>query len=112
VRHRPRRPEKAFDNAAALKSFGRVHAALISHSNAGGTRLRSLIALSAIDEIPHPSRSRRAGLLGLLLFQQFGAFTGVCGQISSIARKLMGSAFYKLSLLVEAQWREKRVGQG
>ena len=31
---------------------------------------------------------------GLPLFQQFGAFTGVCGQISSMARKLMGSAFY------------------
>ena len=45
VRHRPRRTEEAFDDAAAVKSFGGVHAALISHSNAGVTRLRSLIGV-------------------------------------------------------------------
>src|SRR6266850_814672 len=42
VCHRPQRTEKTFDDTSAMKSFGGVHAALISHSNAGGTRLRSL----------------------------------------------------------------------
>src|SRR4030095_13900171 len=45
VCHRPQRTEKTFDDTSAMKSFGGVHAALISHSNAGGTRLRSLIGM-------------------------------------------------------------------
>src|SRR5262245_25515868 len=47
VCHRPQRTEKTFDDTSALKSFGGVHAALISHSNAGGTRLPSLIGIRA-----------------------------------------------------------------
>jgi hypothetical protein len=39
-----------------VKSFGGVHAALISHSNPGGTRLWSLMALSGIAEIPRLQR--------------------------------------------------------
>jgi predicted alpha/beta-hydrolase family hydrolase len=41
MRHRPQRTEKAFDNAAALKSFSGVHAALISHGKSAGTRIQS-----------------------------------------------------------------------
>ena len=50
MRHRPQRTEKAFDNAAALKSFTAVHAAPISHGNARGASFLLFCVKATIKE--------------------------------------------------------------